>query len=205
MKMRSLSSPSLSISRVRNLHLISAALAVTAAAVGDRVEPSCALPPLSLPLSAQALKSDRGGAARRRGAKRRTAEKTPTTIDHSNGGGERRGREREGTLCRKTSHQGRERAEVAPPPSSQSVIQSSKQVRAQQLCKVCMYVNGYNVTVKCVSQPSRIVETSVMNRRRLEPSVMTRTAGCGSDPETDIITSDTILIPQNYTLYSNSN
>ena len=68
-----------------------------------------------------------------------------------------------------------------------------------------MYVNGYNVTVKCVSQPSRIVETSVMNRRRLERSVMTRTAGCGSDPETDIITSDTILIPQNYTLYSNSN
>ena len=88
---------SLSISRVRNLHLISAALAVTAAAVDDRVEPSCAPPSASasVSLSAQALKSDRGGAARRRGAKRRTAEKTPTTIDHSNGGGERRGRERE--------------------------------------------------------------------------------------------------------------
>ena len=52
MKMRSLSS--LSISRIRNLHLISAALAVTAAAVDDRVEPSCALPSVSASLSLRA-------------------------------------------------------------------------------------------------------------------------------------------------------
>ena len=84
--------------------------------------------PHSMPLSAQALKSDRRGAARRRGAKRRTAEKTPTTIDHSNGGGERRGREREGALCRKTSHQGRERELKwrRPHPVSQSFNPASK-------------------------------------------------------------------------------
>ena len=71
---------------------------------------------------------------------------------------EERQRERGDALQENLSSRKRERAEVAPPPPvSQSVIQSNGSA-AQQLCKVCVYVNYHNVTVKCVSQPSRATD-----------------------------------------------
>ena len=95
---------------------------------------------------------DRRGIRARSGERRRRHRRRSTTQTALWRRGRRRERERqrERALCRKTSPSSRkrERTEVAP--------QSFNPTAEQQLCKASVYVCElhYNVTVKCVSQPS---------------------------------------------------